>query len=404
MWLNTLSLPTNCGCSPSAPAEEVLTSDSTSQLALLASSVGLNGKPSPLRTWRGLWTKAAWLRLLCGRTCEPSTAQRGVERWIASLRATPASHFPSLAEDVDRRIVGICGPTSAASLAKWNRESCFSKTCPAISPSDSERSPETLKAWATRLRRASLRRRKSARRTGASGCSSSAWPTATVNGNHNRAGLSENSGDGLATAALNWPIPTAGCTTGAGAQGRDGGLNLQSAAALWPTPNVPNGGRVPAKGSLSSTGMNPNGEKRQVDLSYAATDLWPTPDASVAQDGESPETWLARREILREAKKNGNGCGTPLAMAVQPYSRPDLPTETHGEKCCDVTTASLRLSPRFVCWLMGWPLIEPDGSVCTETEWCLYRQRMRSALCGLLSALAESDTGSDGGGTAETAE
>jgi len=44
---------------------------------------------------------------------------------------------------------------------------------------------------------------------------------------------------------------------------------------------------------------------------------WPTPDASIAQDGESPEKWLARRETLKASKKNGNGCGTPLAMAAQ---------------------------------------------------------------------------------------
>jgi hypothetical protein len=44
---------------------------------------------------------------------------------------------------------------------------------------------------------------------------------------------------------------------------------------------------------------------------------WPTPDAMVAQDGESPETWLARREKLKQTANNGNGCGTPLAMAMQ---------------------------------------------------------------------------------------
>jgi hypothetical protein len=35
------------------------------------------------------------------------------------------------------------------------------------------------------------------------------WPTVTVNGNWNRAGLSPTSGDGLQTAAKNWPPPVA---------------------------------------------------------------------------------------------------------------------------------------------------------------------------------------------------
>jgi DNA (cytosine-5)-methyltransferase 1 len=34
------------------------------------------------------------------------------------------------------------------------------------------------------------------------------WPTPTVTGNHNRKGVSKNSGDGLATAVKNWPTPT----------------------------------------------------------------------------------------------------------------------------------------------------------------------------------------------------
>lgn len=47
------------------------------------------------------------------------------------------------------------------------------------------------------------------------------------------------------------------------------------------------------------------------------TRAWPTPDASVAQDGEQPATWLARREVLKAKGTNGNGAGMPLAMAVK---------------------------------------------------------------------------------------
>jgi len=41
---------------------------------------------------------------------------------------------------------------------------------------------------------------------------------------------------------------------------------------------------------------------------------WATPDASVANDGESTETFDARRERVKESKKNGNGMGEPLAV------------------------------------------------------------------------------------------
>ncbi len=46
---------------------------------------------------------------------------------------------------------------------------------------------------------------------------------------------------------------------------------------------------------------------------------WPTPNAQISQDGEAPRTWLARREKLKAKCYNGNGAGTPLAMAVQLY-------------------------------------------------------------------------------------
>jgi len=50
-----------------------------------------------------------------------------------------------------------------------------------------------------------------------------------VCGNHNKAGLSPKSGDGLATAVKHWPTPHANCHTGAGKHG-DGGENLQTSA------------------------------------------------------------------------------------------------------------------------------------------------------------------------------
>lgn len=55
------------------------------------------------------------------------------------------------------------------------------------------------------------------------------WPTPTVNGNNNRAGLSSKSGDGLATAVKMWPTPRRQSSTGKCEHG-DGGPDLQTAA------------------------------------------------------------------------------------------------------------------------------------------------------------------------------
>lgn len=45
--------------------------------------------------------------------------------------------------------------------------------------------------------------------------------------------------------------------------------------------------------------------------------LLPTPSAMVANDGETPRTWLERRERVKVTANNGNGMGMPLTIAVQ---------------------------------------------------------------------------------------
>ena len=45
--------------------------------------------------------------------------------------------------------------------------------------------------------------------------------------------------------------------------------------------------------------------------------LLPSPSAGQFNDGESVETWQARRDRVRETANNGNGFGVPLAMAVK---------------------------------------------------------------------------------------
>ncbi len=63
--------------------------------------------------------------------------------------------------------------------------------------------------------------------------------------------------------------------------------------------------------------------------------LLPTPSACNANDGEGPETWLARREVVKARVKNGNGMGMPLAIAVQllptPAARDFKGSDTAGD-------------------------------------------------------------------------
>lgn len=104
---------------------------------------------------------------------------------------------------------------------------------------------------------------------------------------HLTAGSASSSSRGLL------PTPTVSDTNGAGAHGT-GGPDLRTAVSVLPTPRATRGG------SATET-----------------VALLPTPSASVANDGEGTETWLARRERVKAAKVNGNGMGMPLTIAVQ---------------------------------------------------------------------------------------
>lgn len=55
--------------------------------------------------------------------------------------------------------------------------------------------------------------------------------------------------------------------------------------------------------------------------------LLPTPAASNPNDGESVESWTARRDREKAKGRNGNGIGTPLGVAVQM-----LPTPTASDR------------------------------------------------------------------------
>jgi hypothetical protein len=101
----------------------------------------------------------------------------------------------------------------------------------------------------------------------------------------------------------------------------------------------------------------------------AASGMWPTPDASVSNIGEDLENWQERRDRELAKGRNGNGFGTPLAVAVRlwptPKASPSGPDyarsnrETSGGD--DLATAVARqdrgqLNPTWVEWLMGFPL------------------------------------------------
>ena len=124
-----------------------------------------------------------------GAMSKPSTASRGVEKWIASLEATRASPFPTQAVEKGQTIPDTSGPISGESSLKSNHDSASLKTWQDIFHLDLDQYGETFADWVTRLKRDSLRRQKLALRISDNG--SSFWATPTSRDHKDGASPSE---------------------------------------------------------------------------------------------------------------------------------------------------------------------------------------------------------------------
>lgn len=415
MWLYIPSTPSSTS-SPSAPEGAGSISASSWQFQALAQSAWWRGKPSPSRIWFRRWNKVSWLRVLCGRMPEPSTAAHGVVSWMASLAASRASRtaWPGASEAASTS--ATCGARPGASSRRPGRGSSSSKMSPACSRRGMMKSleprgyGETYADWVSRLRADCSARQRSARRTSASGCSSSQWPTATANmvtGPNQR----DSAGNpALPSQAAQWATPCArDCmpphspeyVAAKKAQGH-GMKILPDQVARWPTPTAND-----YKGS-GPTLERSDGKMRGDRLDYAVEQLWSTPRSSDGEKGGPNQAfgaggmplpaqtvqWMTpsvadvqggrmtrSKERSDELPPNGQSDSVSSLLAH--------PTSTDGAV---PSTERRTLNPLFVEWLMGWPrgwtslgLTPPASNVCacSATALSLYRQRMRSELSRL---------------------
>jgi hypothetical protein len=304
------------------------------------------------------------MKRLFGRISKPSTANLGVESWIASLAATRASRSLLLENSKAPTTPGTSGLTSPESSPKSAPESASLKTSPTIYEWDSEKSGKTFDQWVTALRQGCLQRRKSAQLTRESGYSS--WPTATSHDGSNRTVHSTTQGADLAREASRWLTPLslnqgvtgniAGQPSGLGVQvrkwstpratdGDKGGPNMQfgaggtplpSQAAQWRTPDAPTTGGVRTRGKSKGKG-------HQVVLGEQA-ESWPTPAARDVKGTNS----LLHCEVVGTGRKHMDQLPNFVAHSPQVQAISEL-----GQKS---SVTSRKLNPRFVEWLMGWPL------------------------------------------------
>ena len=285
MWLHIPSTT-----SRSAPAEAV----STLGLGLLASAlaqcVTWRGKHSRAHTWSQRLKRVSWLTRLCGQMPEPSAADLGAAQWISSLAASRASRTAPPEESAAHATSATSGPTPDASSSSPALGACSSKTSRECSRPARIKSPApsaygvTYKDWVLSLRADYSARQRLARNTAGRASSSSLWPTAAAR-DHKGSGPTLQRSDGKMR----------------------GDCLDYAAEQLWATP-ISSDGEKGGPNQRFGAGTQPlTGHVNQ----------WASPDASVANDGESPETWNARAKALKEKHGNGNGAGKPLAIQAQ---------------------------------------------------------------------------------------
>lgn len=344
---------------------------------------------APFATWSGkplqpanlprLWKRERLIRRLSGLTCLPSTAQRGADAWISSLRDSRAKTYPSQAAALAwMESAPACSSPSSTSTTLAVRAGSFWRTSQAsLVPepplwtkpkglSKNAQPPASWGSWPTAggTRNGSLLQRQTwAPAKGvpdgfALHGGSGMWTTPDVcSGARDMSKIdpaaqrcaATKKTTGLPTeaayrAAPMWPTPNAhdGRRPGADLKSTQGG-NLSRDTVMWMTPSVSNsqGNEYtrdrgqPGMERLTLTGQaqqwptpratdgtkggpNQAGSKGDLMLPSAAAQ-WPTPTASLVNDGEDPASWNARRQRTMERTGNGNGMGMPLTQAAQQW-------------------------------------------------------------------------------------
>jgi hypothetical protein len=279
MWILPHQLISLC-----APGTGDSTSDSKELSQICAQSLTVRGKQPPSNSFSRAWKAGNLMRLRSGLICDHSLGERFLERWTSSLAATPASPSAQPASDSAPTTSGTSGLPSQMAFAFCDQDSAASRTSRDTSPLDCEKSLQNWKDSVTARRGAYSARLKSAHRTSESGCSS--WPTAK---------------------ARDWK-DTTGCSLDA--VNPDGTHRNRRDRLVGAIVAEMHGQAAPVS---SSSGGNHR-------------ELWPTPDATQANDGVPWEKFhqgmMERRERVKQAveegrTKQGSGRSPNLCAAVQ---------------------------------------------------------------------------------------
>jgi len=319
--------------------------------------LSLSGKVTqrPL-SWRG-WASRPWIKLLSGTISAPSTASRGVAKWIASLAESHVSRSALPGSVEDSQMSGGLATISSGWSMRFDPESSCWKTSQVSLFTDSQASSED---WKILSRAGGVQ----------NGCAYPRQPWVPLTGVN-------------ASSDFSWPTPTAAAQGGRFDHSRKGlgGRDLKSEAENWPTPTSQDAGGSGSAGYSTASGRH--GGVTLTDATVRASRLglptqtaeqkWPTPTSRDWKDtitGGPPPSRL---------KLSEQTLGQSVSVMTGPQG---LPTVTGGESGSTQEGRRQRLNPAFVEALMGLPpgwSLPMTGSGASETQLWLSSQRRRLA-------------------------
>jgi len=330
------------------PGTEASSSESTPPSEAVVPWVTLSGKAMqrPL-SWRG-WENRPYIRLLSGTTLPPSTAARGAESWISSLRASRANRSAWQGHDEAPPTSAGSGTTLSESFARFSHDGSLVKTSLDLFLSDSTPYSDRLPASGMMLAGELFELTRWEPAIDASGSLfSQGWPTPAAR-DHNPTNKHPSE------------RPQA-----AGRKHMDQLPNFVQ--HQWPTPN--------ARDEKNATELGSSSNQRRIREGWTIplndrSVNWPTPDANCWKGGTGTEPRTDKSGKVRTSGRDGQ-----LSDASSP---PALQISSCGPGC---STKHRRLNPAFVEWLMGLPsgwTIARIGSGPAATELYHYRQQLQS--------------------------
>ena len=298
-----------------------------------------------------------WIVPLSGLTSAPSTDDPGVASWIAWLRGSRASPSPMPESAKAKPIPATSGLTSDESLWNPSPQLSFWKMCLVRCRISSMSSCPTYRDWATPLRRDSLRRLKSARRTDGSGFSF--WPTATAQD------------DQKSVEAHQAMKRRMGQRDGTGAN-RTAITSLTVKAKQWMTPKRATGAYQYSSGDHNKVVLNLEGQVKNFLPGRQAPRSGIGGSPSSPAGPTLPPLWQTPKGVGGGNVSRGHKRKDELLLEGQAKNWQTPRTGTHGIPGADATHGGqpkgLRLNPLFVAWLQGVPSgwADPAESISSE--------------------------------------